>query len=171
METKLKKTLKKISETAIKQGEFTFTGEQVESKWLGNKPASADEIKQLEERLQVALPKDYKDFLSITNGFTTPNENIEPSFESTTNVGFLKDIDPEIIEIWINNDELLDVAIKLARSIVVGGINQEQYFLLVPPLLGSEWEYWKFASWIPGEDPYEGMENYFINALDFLKSS
>jgi len=168
----LKKILKKISETAIKQGEFTFTAEQLASKWLGNEPASAAEIKELEERLQITLPKDYKDFLSITNGFTTPNENIEPSFESVVNVGFLKDIDPDIIEIWINNDELLDVAVKLARSIVVGGRNEEQYFLLVPPLIeNGPWEYWKFASWIPGEDPYEGMENYFINALDFLKSA
>ncbi|KQR69649.1 SMI1/KNR4 family protein [Pedobacter sp. Leaf176] len=168
----MKKILKKISEIAIKQGEFTFTDEQMKSKWLGNEPASAAEIKQLEERLQITLPKDYKDFLTITNGFATPNENIEPSFESTEYVGFLKDIDPEVIEIWINNDELLDVAVKLARSIVVGGRNEEQYFLLVPPLLdGGKWEYWKFASWIPGEDPYEGMENYFINALDFLKSA
>ncbi|PWS28050.1 SMI1/KNR4 family protein [Pedobacter yonginense] len=168
----MKKILKKISEIAIRQGEFTFTDEQIESKWLGNAPATSEDIKQLEERLQIALPKDYKDFLLITNGFSTPNENIEPSFEATGNVGFLKDIDPQLIEIWINNDELLEVAIKLSRSIVVGGINQEQYFLLVPPLLEHEkWEYWKFASWIPGEDPYEGMENYFINALDFLKSA
>ncbi|WP_205940742.1 SMI1/KNR4 family protein [Pedobacter paludis] len=168
----MKKVLKKISETAIRQGEFIFTDEQMESKWLGNAPASATEIKQLEEKLQIVLPKDYKDFLLISNGFATPNENIEPSFEKTENVGFLKDIDPKLIEIWINNDELLDVAIKLSRSIVVGGIGEEQYFLLVPPLLENEgWEYWKFASWIPGEDPYEGMENYFINALDFLKSA
>ncbi|MBC6111815.1 SMI1/KNR4 family protein [Pedobacter fastidiosus] len=168
----MKKILKKISETAIRQGEFTFNDEQIESKWLGNAPASPEEIKQLEEKLQIILPKDYKAFLAITNGFKTPNENIEPSFEKTDQVGFLKDIDPEIIEVWINNDELLDVAIKLSRSIVVGGINEEQYFLLVPPLLeNGGWEYWKFASWIPGEDPYEGMENYFINALDFLKSA
>jgi len=168
----LKKILKKISETAIKQAEFTFTNEQIESAWLGNLPASSDEIKRLEERLDIVLPKDYKLFLSITNGFSTPNENIEPSFEPTDSVGFLKDIDPHLIEIWISNDELLDVAIKLARSIVVGGRNEEQYFLLVPPLSeNGDWEYWKFASWIPGADPYEGMENYFINALDFLKSA
>lgn len=168
----MKKILKKISETAIRQGEFIFTDEQMESKWLGNAPASVEVIKELEDRLQIILPKDYKDFLSVTNGFATPNENIEPSFEQADNVVFLKDLDPELIEIWINNDALLDVAIKLSRSIVVGGINEEQYFLLVPPLLENEnWEYWKFASWIPGEDPYEGMENYFINALDFLKSA
>ncbi len=167
----MKKILKKISETAIRQGGFTFTDEQIESKWLGNAPASSTEIKQLEVRLQMALPKDYKAFLLITNGFATPNENIEPSFEKVDKVGFLKDIDPKLIEIWISDDEQFDVAIKLARSILVGGINEEQYFLLVPPLFENEtWEYWKFASWIPGEDPYEGMENYFINALDFLKS-
>ncbi|WP_316830665.1 SMI1/KNR4 family protein [Pedobacter aquatilis] len=168
----MKKTLKKISETAIRQGEFIFTDEQVTSGWLGNQAASLTEIKQLEAQLQIILPKDYKEFLLITNGFTSPNENTEPSFESVTNVGYLKDIDPELIEIWINNDELLDVAIKLSRSIVIGGRNEEQYFLLIPPLSeNEEWEYWKFASWIPGEDPYKGLENYFINALDFLKSA
>jgi hypothetical protein len=168
----LKKVLKKISEIAIRQGEFAYTDEQIANKWLGNAPASSNDIEALEEKLQISLPADYKEFLLVADGFTTPNENVEPSFEKVNNVGFLKDVDPELIEAWISNDELLDVGIKLARSIVVGGINEEQYFLLVPPLYGYEdWEYWKFASWIPGADPYEGLENYFINALDFLKSA
>lgn len=168
----MKKILKKISETAILQSEFTYTEEQTSAKWLGSSPALLNDIVALEDKLQITLPADYKEFLSITDGFSTPNENIEPSFVSAAKVGYLKDIDPELIETWIGNDELLDVGIKLARSIVVGGIGEEQYFLLVPPLYGYEdWEYWKFATWIPGEDPYEGMEHYFINALDFLKSA
>ena len=88
------------------------------------------------------------------------------------NVAFLKDVDQQLIEVWTENDELLEVAIKLARSIVIGGLTEEQYFLLIPPVIeNTNWEYWKFASWIPGEDHYQGLENYFINVLDFLKSA
>jgi hypothetical protein len=168
----LKKILKKISETAIKQGEFTFTAEQTAARWLGNQPALAAEISETEDKLGITFPADYKEFLLITNGFTTPNENVDPSFSKLSEVAFLKDIDPQLIEIWTEHIELLDVGIKLARSIVVGGLTEEQYFLLVPPVIeNADWEYWKFASWIPGEDPYQGLENYFINVLDFLKSA
>ncbi|ARS42297.1 hypothetical protein CA265_22610 [Sphingobacteriaceae bacterium GW460-11-11-14-LB5] len=168
----MKKILKKISETAIKQGEFSFTPEQSEAKWLGNQPATLAEIEEAEARLGLTLPDDYKDFLLITNGFTTPNEHVDPSFSRINDVAFLKDVDPQLIEIWTENIELLDVAVKLARSIIVGGRDEEQYFLLIPPVIeNADWEYWKFASWIPGEDPYEGLENYFINVLDFLKSA
>ncbi|QXU41067.1 SMI1/KNR4 family protein [Pedobacter sp. D749] len=72
----MKKILKKISETSIKQGEFSFTTEQTETKWLGNQPATSAEIQEAEIRLGVTLPADYKEFLLITNGFTTPNENV-----------------------------------------------------------------------------------------------
>jgi cell wall assembly regulator SMI1 len=168
----LKKILKKISETAIKQGMFTFAEEQIETKWLGSEPVSEAEINEAEASLGIEFPTDYKDFLLITNGFTTPNENVDPSFSKLSEVEFLKDVDPQLIEIWTEDIELLDVAVKLARSIIVGGRDEEQYFLLIPPVIeNADWEYWKFASWIPGEDPYEGLENYFINVLDFLKSA
>ncbi|RNL49649.1 SMI1/KNR4 family protein [Pedobacter jejuensis] len=165
----MKKILKKISETAIRQGVFTFTDDQKKSKWLGNEPATKDEIKQAEDRLGLELPADYKAFLSIANGFASPNEHVEPSFVKVNEIGFLKDIDPKIIEDWLVHDESFDIVVQLSRSILVGGINEEQYFLLIPPIIeNTDWKYWKFATWIPGEDDYEGLENYFINVLDFL---
>ncbi|MFC4212060.1 SMI1/KNR4 family protein [Pedobacter lithocola] len=165
----MKKILKKISETAIRQGVFTFTDDQKKSKWLGYEPATKDEIKQSEDRLGLELPADYKAFLLITNGFASPNEHVEPSFAKVDEIGFLKDIDPKIIEDWLVHDESFDIVVQLSRSILVGGINEEQYFLLIPPIIeNTGWKYWKFATWIPGEDDYEGLENYFINVLDFL---
>ncbi|GGI22951.1 SMI1/KNR4 family protein [Pedobacter mendelii] len=165
----MKKILKKISETAIRQAVFTFNDDQKKSKWLGNEPANEAQIKQAEERLGIQLPSDYKAFLLIANGFASPNEHVEPSFAKTSEIGFLKDIDPKIIEEWLVHDESFDIVVQLSRSILVGGINEEQYFLLIPPIIeNADWKYWKFATWIPGEDDYEGLENYFINVLDFL---
>jgi hypothetical protein len=56
------------------------------------------------------------------------------------------------------------------RVIIIGGIKEEQSFLLIPPdSANSKWKYWKFASWIPGEEPYVDLNDYFNRALDFMK--
>ena len=122
--------LKKISEKAIKLGDFEFTQEQAENKWLGNKPASENEIKLAEKRLGIELPTDFKMFLSITNGFSAPND-IEPTFEPVDKIDFLKNIDSFIIEAY-SIDGIQNVGEQLEKSIIVGGINEEQYFLLIP---------------------------------------
>src|SRR4051812_47035463 len=94
------------------------------------------------------FPDDYKNFLMITNGFTSPI-NVEPTFEKVSNIDFLKNINPHLVKVW-NDGELVDAEKKLSRSILIAGINEEQYFLLIPPTSQDEkWEYWKFANWIP----------------------
>lgn len=152
--------LKKISEKAIKLSDIEFTQEQIKNNWLGSKPASESEIEQTEKRLKIKFPNDFKLFLSITNGFSAPNE-IEPTFEQITKIDYLKNIDSSIIEAY-GIDEL-------EKSILIGGINQEQYFLLIPPnTMNDHWKYWKFANWYPGEEEYENLESYFKNVLDFI---
>ena len=154
--------LKEISEKAIKYEDFGFTSEQIKGNWLGTTPATQKQIIEAENRLGVKLPDDYKEFLSITNGFYAPND-IEPSFENIENIDFLKNIDKDTIEAY--ND------INLENSIVVGGLNEEQYFLLIPPVLVSDnWKYWKFANWIPGEHAFENLYKYFSDVLDFINN-
>ena len=59
----------------------------------------------------------------------------------------------------------------LKGSIVIAGIGEEQFFLLLPPdLQNTSWRYWKFASWIPGENPYTNMNHYFSEVLKFMKN-
>jgi hypothetical protein len=104
----------------------------------------------------------------ITNGFTSPI-NVEPTFEKVSNIDFLKNINPHLVKVW-NDGELVDAEKKLSRSILIAGINEEQYFLLIPPTSQDEkWEYWKFANWIPGEEPYEDLETYFGDVLTFIE--
>ena len=42
--------------------------------------------------------------------------------------------------------------------------------MLIPPAEGNDdWEYWKFANWIPGEEPYASLEDYFLSVIAFCK--
>ncbi|WGF94018.1 SMI1/KNR4 family protein [Aequorivita marisscotiae] len=162
--------LKQISEKAIELADFEFTQEQTENKWLGTKPASENEIQLTEKRLGIDFPTDFKQFMSITNGFSAPND-IEPTFEPINKIDFLKNIDSFIIETYSLNG-IENIGIQLEKSIIVGGINQEQYFLLIPPNSTNEkWKYWKFANWHPGEEEHENLESYFKEVLSFLNET
>jgi cell wall assembly regulator SMI1 len=167
----MKNTLQEISALAIQPNGSMFTGKQKNLLWLGKNPASEEEIKSAENRLGVQLPVDYKNFLLLTNGFFTPNDSTEPTFEGIENIDFLKNIDTYLLEVW-NEGVLVDVGEQLNRAIVVAGMNDEQYFFLIPPESHCDkWQYWKFANWIPGEERYENLENYFQSVLQFLKET
>jgi cell wall assembly regulator SMI1 len=166
----MKNTLQEISKLALQLGEFIFTDEQKKLKWLGEAPASIEEIEIAENRLGIQFPEDYKDLLLITNGFFTPCDSTEPTFERVENIDYLENIDAFLLEVW-NKGPLADVGEQLKRAVVIAGLNDEQYFLLIPPSSSlDKWQYWKFANWIPGEQRYESLVNYFDSVLDFLKS-
>lgn len=137
---------------------------------LLNAPANDDEISTLETRLNINLPEDYKSFLKTTNGMNSPIET-EPSFLDTMKVAFLKDVEADLIEIWRETGNT-SVADALHRSILVGGLDEEQMFLLIPPNeFLKHWQYWKFANWIPGEEAYEDLVDYFQNVIMCLEES
>lgn len=165
----MKELLKEISRLAIPKDRWNLlTAEQIKNEWLGNPPASVDEIKLAEQRLGVILPEDYKEFLLIANGFSAPND-IEPGFEPVDKINFLENIDPFLVEVW--NESKLEESIDLARSILIAGIDQEQYFLLIPPAVNElAWKYWKFANWIPGVHLSADLTNYFKEVLGFMKN-
>jgi len=156
----LKKLLIDISEKAIKLEDFNFTSEQIKNSWLGNIPATETQISEVENKLGVKLPEDYIEFLSITDGFLAPND-VEPSFESIEKIDFLKNVDEFTIEAY--------GLVELENSIIIGGISEEQYFLLLPPKSENEkWKYWKFANWMAGEQPFENLKEYFEYVLEFI---
>ncbi|HEX8017190.1 MAG TPA: SMI1/KNR4 family protein [Flavobacterium sp.] len=157
----MKKLLTTISEKAIKNEDFNFTSEQIENNWLGTIPATEKQISNTENRLGIKLPKDYIEFIKITNGFSAPND-IEPSFENISNIDFLKNIEPFAIEAYSHLPEL-------KNAILIAGIEEEQYFLLIlPESENEEWKYWKFANWYPGEHPFGNLKEYFEDVLEFI---
>lgn len=163
----MKKILEAISLEMIRLDEFHYPEKQLQAKWFGNEPATTDAIEKAEERLQVKFPEDYKEFLSITNGFHAFSD-VEPTFHMVDYIDYLKNMDAELIKIWeeTGNEDLAHV---LAQSILVAGFEEEQQFLIIPPSdTYKDWRYWKFAAWFPGEEPFDNLENYFKNVLEFL---
>ncbi|MCO5937364.1 SMI1/KNR4 family protein [Mucilaginibacter sp. RB4R14] len=165
----MKEVLKKISISAIKLSKDTFTSDQVKTAWLGTNAVSTTDVNDAEIRLGVKLPEDYKEFLLTTNGFFTPTDTTESTFETIDKIDYLKNVDEYLIEIW-SQDELAEVGRELSRSILIAGLNDEQYFLLVPPNADNlNWKYLKFANGIPGIHSYNDLESYFTSVLDLLK--
>ncbi|MFN0200512.1 MAG: SMI1/KNR4 family protein [Bacteroidia bacterium] len=169
MQPIMRKMLQEISAKAILLNEYDFSQAQIDAAWLGTTPANEKEIDLIQNKLGVKLPDDYISFLSITDGF--------PQYYSTTvtflpikKIDYLRNIDNDLIEMWGEAKELKDISDALQRSILVGGINEEQYFLLIPPKTEKgKWKYWLFASWIPGESEFENLEAYFRQKLTALQ--
>ena len=166
----MEELLKQISEKALLIGDYKYSLDQKETKWLGMPPASLEEIHDLEKRLNLKLPEDYKAFLRLNNGFSSPS-SVETEFLKTTSVDYWKEIDTESVEIWSDtDDEAFSASIK--SSICIADKNAEQQFLLIPPnKYNDNWQYWKFASWIPGEQKYQDLNEYFQSVLEFLEDT
>lgn len=158
----IKDLLQQISLKALALDSSFYSEEQIRHNWIGSEGGSQEGIDSAEMRLGIRLPVEYKEFIRLTNGFSDPN-GIEPSFCPIQKIDFLKNVDPELIEIWKNTGNL-DVANKMKQSLLVGGFGEEEYFLLVP-LKNGKWEFWKFATWIPGEEIYPTLMEYFESVL------
>lgn len=167
-ELHMKDVLSKLSKAAIDLGDYPF--EKDSACWIGYNPATDEEIKKTESRLGVNFPSDFKEFMKISNGFPATS-SIEPSFLSLSKIDYTKNIDPFLIKLWTDKSVVpTELAEKYERSITIGGINEEQMFMLIPPANSNDdWEYWKFANWIPGEEPYPSLKDYFLNVIEFCK--
>lgn len=156
---RIQQAFENLSESAISLGEVAYSATQIKSGWIGEDPALPQAIRSCEARLGCTLPEDYRQLMLVCNGYALPNE-IEPSFAPLERIERLKDADPDLIEAY-NDEALAEVHEALLASILVGGIGEEQHFLLVAPTKTvPHWRYRKFANWIPGEEPYDSLLHY-----------
>lgn len=161
--------LKQLSESAILLNELIFSDKKIQENWLGEEPADKIEIIKGEQKLQIKLPDDYINFISTTNGFPAVT-NVGITFLPIEKIDYLKNLEDSLIEIWSEFEELKESSSALEKSILVGGLHEEQYFLLIPPYEKyKKWRYWHFAAWSPGEWPFKNIEAYFKHELKFLE--
>ena len=126
-------------------------------------PATRTQIHAADIRLGVQLPPDYISFLLLSNGRLA----IGPTGVTllpVEHIGWLRDMDPELVKIWGKPMDQKDSAraAGFQRSILIGGYNEEQQLLLVPPGdSDKDWQCWFFASWMPGIQPYPNLRFFF----------
>jgi hypothetical protein len=142
--------------------------------WLGNPPASEEQIAAAEARLGVTFPPAYRSFLAVSNGWRETGNFISAIF-AVEQVEWLRDNDHHEIDAWTMvsdggpmpdepwrdqggyiEAEVRDFApMQNALLISDWGVDGE-YMLLIPDKKDDEgeWEAWFFAHWIPGASRY-----------------
>ncbi len=167
---KWKELLKHISVRAIKKTDFEYEENNISKNWLGFSPAKKDHIAEAETRMNVKLPKEYKDFLAVTNGFYP--FSFTPTLLPVEKIDWLKNLDSQLVKIWSESMKEVDKDFvkSFSNSILIGGHQEEQQLLLIPSTKSKNWECWFFANWIPGETRYANFRYYMENQLQELET-
>ncbi|GLW35734.1 SMI1/KNR4 family protein [Actinoplanes regularis] len=115
------------------------------SGWLGFAGAKQDALTAVEKRLGVALPPGYRAFLEASDGWLEMGPFVW-TMRTTADVGWLRDIEPEMCEMGYEDDELM------ARALLVSADADACYWLLDPADVSDdgEWAAYVWASWYPG---------------------
>jgi hypothetical protein len=161
--------LKRISELSIHYEEMEFTSDQIEKKWLGFEPASINEIRLKEAELGIQFPQDYIDFLLTSNGFIACQSTF-PTLCPISEVGFLRDIEPDIIDLFDPESDGKLIFNSIRNSVFIGGLHDEQQMFL-GPVENGEWVCWFFASWLPGEWRFQSLRYYMEYILRELEET
>lgn len=116
-------------------------------------PATSEQISELEGRLEINLPQDYKDFLSITNGFGNDDDGVyngyfpDPELFATDDVSWLSEdwivlpfemlkIPREIEDPYRKASEAWDTAMpSLDRVVHIGNRDIDDLWLVPPELV------------------------------------
>ncbi|MEV6744517.1 SMI1/KNR4 family protein [Streptomyces sp. NPDC051080] len=140
------------------------------ARWLGSAGATPQELAALEARLGTVLPPSYREFLRTSDGWLDTTSGIRRLLP-VREIGWVRDLDPELIEGWTGGGEPDDVP---DEQYFVHGDEQEPWtirteylndllkishtpgaldvYLLNPRVVtpDGEWEAWYFAHWLPG---------------------
>jgi cell wall assembly regulator SMI1 len=167
----MKETLQLLFKKSLKVNPECYTETQMQDSWLGNPPASIEQITTAEKRLNLKFPNDYIEVLLLANGFPSPSETNEPAFDRVEEVDYYRNFEYNVISSWKETDESSGLIAHLERALMVGGKQEEQQFLLIPPgANNTTWEYWHFALWNPGVERFENLTDYFSSVITFLEN-
>ncbi|GAB2585209.1 hypothetical protein Aab01nite_53160 [Paractinoplanes abujensis] len=119
--------------------------ERVASGWLGFAGASPAALAAAEQRLGVGLPPGYRAFLQASDGWLEMSPFVW-TMRTTADVGWLRDLEPEMIGAGDEDDELM------ARALLVSADADACFWLLDPGDVNDEgeWAAYVWASWYPG---------------------
>jgi SMI1 / KNR4 family (SUKH-1) len=160
--------LKSISTNAIELNPELYSDKEKLKQWIGKPPANDNEIAATEKRLGIALPKDVIEFYKITNGTSEILSHTFSEFMTISQIDWLKNLQPETIDAYSGMGEAY--VADLTNSILIAGLNHAHQILIIQPCdENTTWKYWEFASYLPGESAFNGIEKYLDRIDNFLK--
>jgi hypothetical protein len=121
----------------------------IEEGWLGFRPAGPHAIASLETRLGLALPPSLREFLEVTDGWRDAG-NFVYRLGGTAEIGFLRDMDPGLIDAYAAfDDEDHAVGPLLRRSVQISLDGDSCVLFLDPEDVdeNGEWAAYRLASW------------------------
>jgi cell wall assembly regulator SMI1 len=149
----------------------------VDRKWLGNAPASVEDIERLESRLFTKLPESYKEFLLTSNGFRSISsflDNLLPAekidWAKNTEEAWWFDL-LEQQEYEVSDEEYFNYSQPqnettfrgqyFRQALKISEWNQGMCIFLNPIIkFGQEWEVLEYATWFPGARRYKSFKDF-----------
>lgn len=145
----------------------------LEKNTLFREPATEDEIREVEVRLNCVLPQSYRSFLQCSNGWSLVDDrNTALMLSPASRVELLSEVAPELYqamnnysdvrdeEYFIYGDDQKPDAIRasyLSELVSISPINSEIAYLLNPEVVldDGEWEAWAYSP-----DIFDGAVRY-----------
>lgn len=152
--------LQQLSDLALSDEDIRkrLTADQIKKRWMGEAPATEEQIAAAERRLGVRLPPSYRAFLKVSNGWHYPNRFVA-RLAGTEEIGFTKDVDPNLINAWKEYTD--EPETHLAETLLINvpsNYDDAASFMLNPATVGDgEMEAWFFSSWSPGADAHRSF--------------
>ncbi len=140
----------------------TFSPDQHARATLGRPGAAPAAIEAAQKRLGAVFPPSYRAFLEASDGMDAMGFwGLPGRLWGTTEVAWLREQDPELIEIWTDGND--DMA-PMQNALAVSESGDACLIFLCPDWRtdGSEWECWKHASWVPGEIRYASFGEWLL---------
>jgi hypothetical protein len=161
-----KTLLQQLSDKALASGDLEYDRKATTHHWLGYAPATPAAITAAEKRLGVTFPRVYREFLLLSNGFRASGY-VDPELLPVEKIGWARDLDPDLKMEWDGSQGFRgDSAMGLRRSILIGGLQDEEHILLVPPdKKGGSWQCWTFDYEL-GVRAYPDLRYYLEGRLE-----
>jgi SMI1 / KNR4 family (SUKH-1) len=163
----MKELLQQISKQTLLLSKDFYSPEEVSANWIGRAPATDEAIAETKKKLGVKLPNDVVEFYKTSNGTSIISEHSFGAFLPIEKVDWLKNADAYLIECYNGMGE--DYVNDLNNSIIIAGVEYVHSVLLIQPYgKHTEWRYWEFASYFPGEHPFKDMNAYLTRLVDIF---
>lgn len=166
--------LRNISALSIRQNTELYSEELISSQWLGNDPASEQELLTAERKIGMPLPPDYREFLKVSNGFLAHSYS-SPGLARVEGIDWLSQFDDDVLDIVAGyiKDTLEEEKPKYpglsTKCLLVSGMYEETEVLLFPTI-DNDWQCWSLT--LPGgcgETWYPSFRYYMEHQLYFLE--